>query len=641
MFDFVRSHNRLLQVVLGLLIIPSFVFFGIEGYSSFQGDEAAAVASVDGQDISRTEWEARHRQYIERERERRPGVDLKALDTPQARREALESLIRDRVLLAAAADQNLNASDARVNAVLQKSPEFEQLRQMDPAQRNQALASQGLTQDTFFERLRSGLTQSQPLRAVELSVIAPSVSVKAGLDAFFNKRVIQWQHFDVKAYAAALQPTDAQVQAYYSDKSRAMEFMVPEQAKIEYIVLDPEAVKAQTTISAAEVEKYYEANKQRFTVPEERRSSHILMTVDPKASAAERAKAKARAEEVLAEVRKKPSDFAELARKHSQDAGSAPQGGDLDFMGREAMKGAFADKLFAMKPDEISDVVQSDFGYHIIRLTGVRGGALKPLAEVRPQLEDELRMQLAQQRYASVAEQFTNLVYEAPESLQPVVDKLKLTKQTAVVGRKPAPDATGPLASQRLLDAVFGSETLSAKHNTEAIETAGSQLVSARVLEHQPQRMRPLAEVREQVVARVRDQLAAAAARREGEARLAVARKDAALALPLAATVGRTAPAGEVPSTVVDAALKADLAKGPVVSGLTLPDGGYAVIRVMKDVPRAANDAESERAEPAVERSIGDAEANAVYEALKARYKTKIDEDRLARFSDAGASAPR
>ena len=162
-------------------------------------------------------------------------------------------------------------------------------------------------------------------------------------------------------------------------------------------------------------------------------------------------KAKAKAETLLAEARKNPAGFADLAKKNSEDAGTAAQGGDLDYFGRGAMVKPFEDAAFALKPGEISQVIESDFGYHVIKLEDARGGDRKPFEAVRTGIEDEVRKQLATKKWAEVAEQFTNTVYEQADSLQPVIDKLKLAKQTATVQRTPQPGAQGPLASAKLL----------------------------------------------------------------------------------------------------------------------------------------------------------------------------------------------
>jgi peptidyl-prolyl cis-trans isomerase D len=638
MFDFVRSHNRILQIALGVLIIPAFGIFGVQSYTSMNNEQTVAVAEVDGHDVSRADWDVQHRKDTEQIRARNPQVDLKLLDTPEAQRQSLDSLVRDRVMQAAVAHEGLAVSDDRIRREYQTNPQFEQLRQLTKEQRDAILAQQGLTGNSLFDNIGQSLARSQALQGVATSGFMPAASSKAVVDAWFDTREIQWQRFDTKDYAATITPTDAQVDAYY--KAHAAEFVAPEQATIEYLVLDAAALQSQVKADPTLVQGYYDANKSRYTTAEERRASHILINVAPNASSADVAKAKAQAESVLAEVRKNPAGFADIARKSSQDGGSAAQGGDLDFMRKGAIPGPFSDTLFAMKDGEVSNVVRSDAGFHIIKLTGVRGGSVKPFEEVKPQIEDQLRLQEAQKLFAADAEKFTNTVYEQPDSLDPAAKAFKLTKQTATVQRQSAPGSAGPLASPRLLAAVFANDSIKNKHNTEAVEAGPSQLVSAHVVAYTPQHTRPLAEVHDQVVDALRKQQATAAAKKDGEARVADAKKDPALALPLAATVSRLDQSGAVPRPVTEAALKADLSKGPVVVGLALPDGGYAAMRVLKSTPHVPAAAEAEQAKTLITQSFEDAEAQAVYDSLKARYKVKYFDDRIAKVTSQAASAP-
>ncbi len=637
MFDFVRSHNRILQIALGVLIIPAFGIFGLQSYTSMNDEQSEAVAKVDGKDISRAQWETQHRKDIDQIRSRNPQVDLKQLDSPEAQRQSLDTLVRDRVMQAAVVREGLAVSDDRIQHEYLTNPQFDQLRQFTKAQRDAILAQQGLTGNMLFDNIGQSLARAQALQGVAASGFMPMSSNKATVDAWFDTREIQWQRFDAKDYAAAIQPTDANIAAYY--KAHSVEFVAPEQARIEYLQLDAAALQSQVKADPTLVQGFYDANKSRYTTAEERRASHILINVAPNASAADVAKAKAQAESVLAEVRKNPTAFADIARKSSQDGGSAAQGGDLDFMRKGAIPGPFSDTLFAMKDGEISGVVRSDAGFHIIKMTGARGGSVKSFDEVKPQIEDQLRLQEAQKLFAADAEKFTNTVYEQPDSLDAAAKAFQLTKQTATVQRQPAPGATGPLASPKLLAAVFASDAIKNKHNTEAVETGPSQLVSAHVVEYTAQHTRPLAEVRDQVVAAVKKQQAMAASKKDGEARLADAKKDPALALPLTATVSRIDQSGSVPRPVVEAALKADLSKGPSVIGLPLADGGFAVIRVVKSTPHVPDATEAEQAKTVFTNAFEDAEAEAVYASLKARYKVKYFDDRIAKVVAQPASA--
>ena len=638
MFDFVRSHNRLLQVALGLLIIPSFAIFGVSSYTSFNNDQSQAVASVDGHDISRAEWDAQHRKDVDQIRQRAPQVDLKLLDTPEAQRRSLDSIVRDRVLQAAVAHEGLAVSDERALHEYQTNPEFAEPRAMTKPQRDAWLAARGLSGNQLLQVISQNLGRNQAQQGVAASGFLSAAALKAGTDAWFDQRDIQWQRFDAKDYAARIVPTDAQVEAYY--KAHSAEFFAPEQARIEYLVLEPAALTAQVKADPTLVQEYYKNNASRYTTPEERSASYILAKLAPNASPADVAKARALAEAQLAEVRKNPAGFSDFAKKIPQDGGPL-EGGDLDFMRKGALgMPALDDALFKMKQGDISDIIRIDSGFQIVKVTGVRGGAVKSFDEVRGQIEDLLKQQEAQKLFASDADKFTNTVYEQPDSLDPAAKAFQLTKQTATVTRTAAPGAQGPLASAKLLAAVFASDSIKGKHNTEAIESGTSQLVSAHVVEYLPQRTRPLAEVRDQVVDAVRKAEAAAAAKKDGEARVADAKKDASLALPQAATVSRLDRSGAVPQQVTQAALKADIAKGPAVVGVALPDGSYAAVRVLKSTPHVPDANESAQWKSVATDAYEEAEGQAVYDSLKARYKVKYDDERIAKVTSQPASAP-
>jgi peptidyl-prolyl cis-trans isomerase D len=402
-------------------------------------------------------------------------------------------------------------------------------------------------------------------------------------------------------------------------------------------VLDLDVLKAGINVPEEDLRKYYSENASRYTAAEERRASHVLIGAAKDAPATERAQAKAKAETLLAELRKNPASFADVAKKNSSDTGSAQRGGDLDFFARGAMVKPFEDAAFAMKTGEISNVVETDFGYHIIRLDAVRGGDKKPFDAVRGEIEDEVKKQLAQKRYAEVAEQFSNTVYEQADSLQPVIDKLKLKKQTATVQRTPAAGATGALASAKLLEAVFGNEAVRNKRNTEAVEVGPNQLAAARVVQHTPARVQALAEVLPQVRQRVIAEQAAARARKAGEARLAELRAGGdTSALPAAVMLSR-ASAQSQPRALVDAVLRADATKLPQWLGVDLGEAGYAVVRLTAIKPPPADAPELTQLLPRYSQAWGAAEAQAYYSALKTRFKAVIEADAVAAVATTAA----
>jgi peptidyl-prolyl cis-trans isomerase D len=639
MFEFVRSHTRLLQFILVLLIFPSFVFFGIQGYQRFGDGGNRAVAEVAGREINQSEWDNVHREQMERVRRQMPGVDIKLFDTPQMRQQTLDMLVRERVMLAAADKLKLVTTDDRLQRLFATDPQFAQLRNADGSINKELLAAQGMSSELFAQRLRQDLTVRQVMEGVQGTVFAPPAVAATALDALLQQREVQVQRFEAKDYLAKVNPSDAEIEAYYKDPANAGQFQAPEQARIEYLVLDVDALKAGIPVPEEDLKKYYNENQSRYATPEERRASHVLIKADKNAPEDQRAKAKAKAEALLAEVKANPSRFAELAKKNSDDPGSASRGGDLDFFGRGAMVKPFEDVAFSLKPGEVSGLVESDFGYHIIQVTGARGGETRSYEQVRPEIEAEVRTQLAQKRFSEVAVDFTNMVYEQAESLKPAADKFKLEIRTARdVKRVPEPGATGPLANAKFLEAVFAADTLRNKRNTDAIETAPNQLVSGRVVEYAPARTLPLSEVKDKVRQQVAAKQAAALAQKEGEARVAQLKKEPAGALSGDLVVVSRAQPKDLPRQVLDAVLAADAATLPAVVGVNLGDAGYAVARVTKVLGRDPVAADASRAQAQYAQAWGEAEAQAYYAALKRHLKVKVHEA-AAPAADA-ASAP-
>lgn len=636
MFEAIRKHSKVVMGILFLLIIPSFVLFGIDG-NYFSGN-SATVASVDGKAITQTEWDNAHRTESDRIRAQQPGIDGRLLDSPQARYATLEKLVRDRVLSAAARHMHLMASDAQLARELQKIPAIAQLRKPDgslDAQAYRALvAAQGLTPEGFEAQLRNELSVNQVLGGAVSTSFASPVESKLGLDALLQRREIQIARFDAKDYVSKVTVDDAQMQAFYAAHPEL--FRQTEEASVEYVVLDLDAIKNGLSVSEDDLRTYYKENQDRLAGKEERRASHILINAPKDEPAAEREKARQKAEELLAQVRKDPSSFAELARKYSQDPGSAPQGGDLGFFARDAMVKPFADAVFAMKKGDISDVVETDFGYHIIKLTDVKTPKVPSFDEVRPKLEAELRQQQAQRKFAEVAETFSNLVYEQPDSLQPVADKLKLKIQTATgVMRKPQASAKGALANPRFLEALFAPESIQSKRNTEATEIGSNVLVAGRITAYQPAEALPFDKAKDRVRSAYVAQQSAELARADGSAKLAQWQKspDSATGLAPAITVSRDQPQGQPPK-LVSAVLGAPADQLPAWAGIDLGPQGYAVAKIERIVPRSDDDAQQRAMQQQYLQAWTQAEALAYYDVLKQRYKAQIKVERPAAQTD-------
>lgn len=627
MFDFVRKHNRILQFILVLLILPSFVLFGIEGYTRF-GNDDGVVAKVGKQKITQLEWDGAQREMADRIRAQQPDVDPRRFDTPEFKRQSLDALVRKYVLAAAAEDQKLNAPVARMARVFQTDPQFAAVRNPDGTPNKQMLEARGMSLPQFESLLRQELTVAQVLLAVQGTAQTSKQATRQTVEALFQTREVQWTKFDPKQYQAQINPTPEQLQAFYKDPANNDWLTTPERADVQYVVLDLDTLKQRVTVSEEELRKTYEQNLQSYMPPQERRASHILIKAEKSASAEQRKAARAKAEGLLAELKKNPAQFAELAKRNSEDEGSAVNGGDLDFFPRGAMVPAFEEAVFGLKQGELSAVVETDFGYHIIQLTGVRGGEPKPFEAVRAQIEDDARKQLAQRQYAEAAEKFTNIVYEQADSLKPVADELKLSIQTMNdVLREPGKKDQGALANPRLLEALFDAGNRAKGRNTEALEVAPNKIVSARIVKHHPAARSPFAQVEAQVRERFIAAEALKLARKEAESKMAQWKQAPDKAeLPAAVQMSRRNFFAQ-PAPVLEAVLRIPEKQLPAWTTVDIGPEGVALVKVSKVVASQLTPQELGEAELQFGSYWSRAETEAYYRALERKYKVEFLND--------------
>ena len=636
MFEFIRKHQRLMQLLLLLLILPSFVLVGVSSYQERGSDDG--VATVDGKKITQREWEDAQRRQIDQARQMMGAqFDQKLFDSPEAKQAVLDQLVAERAVNAEVARGHLTVADS----VLQKAIlDIQAFRKDDGSfdmdRYKAALAAQGMTPDQFDARMRHDMAVQQLVGSIQQTAFAPRSVANRLSDINDQEREVQELLFPVTNYLSQVKVTDDMVKAYY-DKNAAL-FQVPETVKAEYVVFNGDVVEKQVTVSDAEVADAYNKNKARFSAPEKRTASHILITVAKNAKPADDAAAKAKAEAILAEVRKNPNDFAKIAKAQSQDPGSAELGGDLGVVEKGVFDKPVDDAIYALKEGEVSGVVRSEFGYHIIKVTKIVPAAQKSLEEAKPEIVAELKKTKMSAKYSELAETFSNTVYEQADSLKPVADKLGLTVQTVEgLTRTPNPAlGTAPVNNEKFLKAIFAPDALTNKRNTEAVEVAPSTLVAGRVVEFKPATKRPLAEVEGLIRQRVTQEEALRLARQAGEAKLAAAKASGdAAGFGEAKIVSRTKqpPFSEAAALAV---LKADTSKLPAYVGVDLPGLGYGVYRINKvSQPAQPDQARRKQEAEQISRAVGGAETYGYVEALKHKAKAKIN----AKPADLGAKS--
>ena len=623
MFDAVRNNKRIVQVFLALITLP-FAFFGVESYvrSVGTGDDVARIGDVK---ITQQQFQQALREQQERLRNQMGGqFDPKMLDMPQARQAILDDLVDQQLLIQEAGKRKLFASDEAIRRTIGGIEAFKIDGKFSPERYEAALKTQGMTPAGFEARLRQDLTLQQLATAVSQSgLIARTVSDRI-LAMQTERRDVQEYRIGLDAFLDKVKLADGAAKKFYDENSR--QFEMPEQAKAEFVVLSMETIGAQLAVSEAEAKAWFDGHKERFQQPEERRASHILVASEKIG----KDQAKAKAEALLQEIRKNPAAFADLAKKNSDDPGSAAKGGDLGFFGRGMMVKPFEDATFTLKDGEISGIVESDFGFHIIKLTGIHAAKEKPFADVRGEIEAELKKAGASRKFAEAAEAFSNIVYEQSDSLKPAAEKFGLTvKQSEWLGRQVNP-ASGPLANEKLLAALFSEDSVKNRRNTEAVEIGPNTLVAARIVDYKPKALQPFEGVKAAIETMLKRQEAQALARKDGEARLEALKKgEDKLAWGAVKRVSRL-DHGALPPAAVPTVFRMETAKLPAFAGVELPGSGFALFRLNKvEAGEALDESRKQAMLGQLANLEMQEEVQSYLAALRHRYKVEINKTAL------------
>src|SRR4051812_47312316 len=366
MFDLVHKHKKIIQVLLAIIFLP-FAFFGIDSYFR-SGDAGNTLATVGGQQISQQEFSValqERQNYLQRMVGGR--VDPAMLDSPELRFAVLDGVIRQRLLVSQALRYNVLVPDEQLQQVINEQPAFQDEGKFSHARYVELLKRQNTNEVGFESSLRRDLMVQRVNGGFLQSAFVPNTVAERLLKINAQQREVSQSVLDPEKFASQVKVDDAAVKAYYDANQSA--FQVPEQARVEYVVLTLDTMAAQTEVTPDEVKQYYEQNMKQYGKGEERQASHILITVDSKATPEQKQAARVKAEQLLKQVKQNPASFADVARKNSQDPGSAEKGGDLGFFPRGAMVKPFDDAAFQMKVGDISGLVESQFGYHIIKVT--------------------------------------------------------------------------------------------------------------------------------------------------------------------------------------------------------------------------------------------------------------------------------
>lgn len=445
MLDRMRRHKGWLKWSLALVVLTFVVFYIPDFLTPSTGAAPNAVlAEVEGESVTVGEFQRRYTAQLQAYRNAYgAGISEDLLRQLGIERQILQQLVDEQAMVAEAARQGITVSDIEIRERILAMPTFQENGVFIGEQRyRQVLSFQSppLTTTEFEGQLRRAIAVEKLRNALTAWMTITDVEVA---DEF--RRRNEKVRLDVVAVTpdtvrAQVQLTDADLAAHYEANRES--YRVGERRRIKYALVDVDQVRARVTVPDAEIQAFYETNRAQYSTPEEIRASHILFNLE----GATPEEVRARAEAVLAEARG-GADFAALAREHSQDQGSATQGGDLGFFGRGRMVPEFEQAAFALEVGAISDLVESPFGFHVITLTDRRPGQTQPLEAVRDEIVDQLRWRLAQEQAEQTARAIEPTVQSAADLDRVAQERGLLVEEAApfqrdepITGLGPAPE---------------------------------------------------------------------------------------------------------------------------------------------------------------------------------------------------------
>jgi len=635
------AERKIVRLFFALFLVIPFGLFGIDYYfkAPIGGD---TIATVGSQRIGQQDFDNAIRRQTEQYRAQfGANFDATLMENPEMRRGVLDRLVGERLLAAGAQGSGIRIGDQQLAERIKGEAVFHDANGQFSRKNYEAIAKQeGLTPVGFDERLRENMRLSNYRDAIVETAFIPRATLDNFIRLSEQTREVSVVNIAPEPFLAKVKVGPEAVKEYY--EAHKAEFTLPEQARVEYVELSSDALAAQVPVAAEDVKRIYDEQMKvgRWGQKEERKASHVLIAVKPDAKDDEKKAAEAKAKAIAAEVRKKGVVFAEVAKRESQDPGSAGQGGDLGFFASGAMVKPFEDAAFAAKKGEIVGPVASDFGYHVIQVTDIRPARVKSLADATPEIEAELKKNAAARRFAEVAEPFTNIVYEQPSSLKPAAELLKLNVQASGWFSKQfgAPPA---LSNPKLLAEIFSDDAIKAKRNTTAVEVRPGVLLAARVIEHKPSELRALEAVQADIQRRLQREEALKLAAAEGEAKLKdlqAGKESAELKWPAVLAVNKLRPGGLFPP-VLDAVLRADAKKLPAYVGVSTP-AGYSLVRVARVIElEKIDDAKREGLATQLRSAVAAQELEASLASVRSRVGVSVRKDALEKKDAEGAPA--
>ena len=613
------------KALLALITIP-FALFGIDSYLSSAGNNAS-VAKVGSNSISIQAYDNALKNM--RNRLQSEGKFEQAqLDSPEVKALVLDQLINKQLLSDEIHNAKYAISDTQLATYVTGMPEFQKDGKFSQELYDQTLAQNQLSPSKFEAGMRADLLAQQAQDGIAKLGFISNARADEVLQLANQQRVVTVSEIKTKDFVDQVTVKPKEVKAYYEQHKNKL--IVPEQVKIEFVSLAPVNFMRNVNVSDDEVKKYYDDNAAKFQGNEQRRASHILIAFGVSATPEQKQQAKAKAEEILAQIKKDPSKFEQLALKNSQDPGSAVKGGDLGSFGRGAMVKPFEDAAFGMKVNQVSDLVESEFGYHIIKVTEI-SGQNADFNSLKPQIKGDLMFQKAKDEFAKQAEAFSDLVYTQSGSLEPAAKAFggQIQKSDWLSRESGAKFFKN---NDKIMSLIFSNEVLKDRRNTEAIEVSTDNMVSARVVDYKPAAPKSFDEVKAGIEALLKLEAASKLAVSKGEAALKDLRDGknvAGIEWIKEVTVDRKNAQG-LTDLAMNQVFKTNTAKLPAYSGLADSKQGYLLVKVIKVDSSSLADEETKKAAKAqLNAALANEYIAAYKQSLREKAKVTVNEKLL------------
>ncbi|MDR2875935.1 MAG: SurA N-terminal domain-containing protein [Methylobacillus sp.] len=605
-----------------LVIVPlTFMIYGVDTWLSGVGS-GVGVAEVGDQKVTAQEFDDNMRKLLDQRRAagEKDGADF--AENPEVRQYVLDQLINTKLLDAEIRRSHFAFPDESLNNFILSLPEFQKDGVFSNEVYGKTLEVNNLTPSRFEARMRNTLLTQQVQNGIAAAAFVPDALLDKTMQIERQQREVSVVEIRADEFMSQTKVDAQQVKDYY-EKNKD-KFQVPEQVKLQFVLLAANDLIRQVQVTDDEVKNYYDEHRGDFQGEEQRRFSTIVIGIGKGDDASKKA-ALEKAQEVLAEVKAHPDNFAELAKKYSQDVGSAQNGGDFGTYRRDkTLPQPVEDAVFSMTPGAISGLVESQFGYHIIKLTGIQGSA-PTFDEVKAQVRANLLYQKAVDQFNEKADKFNEMAYTQSDSLEPLVKEFGMEMQTSpFMGRA---EMQSFFKSDKLVGAVFSDDTLKNKRNTEAIEVGPNTMLVARVEEYKPAAPRSFDEVQKPLEDYLKHEQAVALAVKKGKETLEALRKGQTAELDWIpdVTIDRKNAQG-LSDTVMKQAFRVNVAKLPAFDGVEVANQGYVLIRVSKVEGSAPTDADERKLlRGEMESAFAEAYTAAWMNALRDQAKIKIN----------------